>query len=71
MHAEGGYRAAASYPRTSRSSWSVFELGRKAACSILVASLFRVTIGFGLAVVLGIPIGLLSGWFQKALSHSR
>jgi NitT/TauT family transport system permease protein len=32
----------------------------------IVASLFRVTVGFGLAVVLGIPIGLLLGWFQKA-----
>lgn len=27
-----------------------------------VASLFRVTVGFGLAVVLGIPFGLLLGW---------
>jgi NitT/TauT family transport system permease protein len=34
----------------------------------IVASLFRVTVGFGLAVVLGIPLGLLLGWFQKAFA---
>jgi NitT/TauT family transport system permease protein len=31
----------------------------------VAASLFRVTMGFGLAVILGIPLGLLLGWFQK------
>jgi len=30
-----------------------------------VASLFRVTVGFGLAVVLGIPFGLLLGWSAR------
>ncbi|MEI8341076.1 MAG: ABC transporter permease [Verrucomicrobiota bacterium] len=32
----------------------------------IVASLFRVTIGFGLAVVIGVPCGLLLGWFSRA-----
>jgi NitT/TauT family transport system permease protein len=32
----------------------------------MVASLFRVTWGFGLAVVLGVPLGLLLGWFSRA-----
>lgn len=32
----------------------------------VVASLFRVTIGFALALVVGIPTGLLLGWFDRA-----
>jgi NitT/TauT family transport system permease protein len=32
----------------------------------IVASLFRVTAGFLLAVLVGIPAGLLLGWFSKA-----
>jgi NitT/TauT family transport system permease protein len=32
----------------------------------IVASLFRVTIGFVLAAVVGIPFGLLLGWFKPA-----
>jgi NitT/TauT family transport system permease protein len=32
----------------------------------VVASLFRVTWGFGLAVLLGVPAGLLLGWFGRA-----
>lgn len=31
----------------------------------VVASLFRVTIGFGLALVIGIPFGLLLGWSTR------
>ncbi|MBI3854771.1 MAG: ABC transporter permease [Planctomycetes bacterium] len=31
----------------------------------IVASLFRVTVGFTLAVVAGIPTGLVLGWFQR------
>jgi NitT/TauT family transport system permease protein len=30
----------------------------------VVASLFRVTIGFSLAVVIGVPLGLTMGWFK-------
>jgi NitT/TauT family transport system permease protein len=32
----------------------------------VVASLFRVTWGFGLAVVLAIPLGLIIGWYHRA-----
>lgn len=34
----------------------------------IVASLFRVTWGFTLAVVIGVPLGLLLGWFAPAFS---
>ena len=32
----------------------------------VVASLFRVSIGFTLAVLIGVPLGLLLGWFKPA-----
>lgn len=32
----------------------------------VVASLFRVTWGFGLAVVLAIPLGMIIGWYRRA-----
>ncbi len=32
----------------------------------IVASLFRVSWGFGLAVVVGVPLGLILGWFKPA-----
>lgn len=32
----------------------------------VVASLFRVTWGFSLAVLIGVPLGLLLGWFRPA-----
>lgn len=31
----------------------------------IVASLFRVTVGFTLAVLVGVPLGLTLGWFQR------
>ncbi|HZE99342.1 MAG TPA: ABC transporter permease [Planctomycetota bacterium] len=44
----------------------VVELARKGLLlKYIVASLFRVTVGFGLAVLLGVPLGLLLGWFQR------
>jgi NitT/TauT family transport system permease protein len=43
------------------------ELFRKGLLlKYVVASLFRVTWGFCLAVVVGIPLGLLLGWFRSA-----
>lgn len=42
------------------------ELARKGLLvKYITASLFRVTIGFGLAVLVGVPLGLLLGWFQR------
>lgn len=32
----------------------------------IVASLFRVSWGFGLAVLVGVPLGLILGWFKPA-----
>ena len=32
----------------------------------VVASLFRVSVGFGLALAVGIPLGLVMGWFAPA-----
>jgi NitT/TauT family transport system permease protein len=34
----------------------------------IVASLFRVSWGFGLAVLIGIPLGLVLGWFRPAFA---
>jgi NitT/TauT family transport system permease protein len=34
----------------------------------VVASLFRVTWGFGLAVLVGVPLGLVLGWFKLAFA---
>ena len=34
----------------------------------IVASLFRVTWGFGLAVLMGVPLGLALGWFRPAFA---
>ena len=42
------------------------ELARKGLLvKYIVASLFRVTVGFTLAVLVGVPAGLLLGWFQR------
>ena len=47
--------------------YGIVELIRKGLLvKYIVASLFRVTIGFGLAVLVGTPVGLLLGWFQRA-----
>ena len=43
----------------------IIELGRKGLLlKYVVASLFRVTVGFGLAVIVGVPAGLMLGWFS-------
>lgn len=45
------------------------ELGRMATDGTLlrytVASLYRVAVGFGLAVAIGIPLGLIAGWSTR------
>jgi NitT/TauT family transport system permease protein len=45
----------------------IVELLRKGLLpKYVVASLFRVTWGFGLAVLIGVPFGLFLGWFRMA-----
>lgn len=45
----------------------IVELAQKGLLlKYVVASLFRVTIGFSLALAVGIPVGLLLGWFDRA-----
>jgi NitT/TauT family transport system permease protein len=54
------------FPAPLKVFLGVIELVRKGLLlKYVVASLFRVTIGFGLAVVLGVPLGLFLGWFQR------
>ena len=44
----------------------IIELARKGLLvKYIVASLFRVTVGFTGAVLIGVPFGLLLGWFQR------
>ncbi len=46
----------------------IVELVRKGLLlKYIVASLFRVTWGFGLAVLVGVPFGLFLGWFRHGL----
>ena len=45
----------------------IVELAQKGLLlKYIVASLFRVTWGFTLAVLLGVPFGLLLGWYGRA-----
>ncbi len=45
----------------------IAELAQKGVLlKYIVASLFRVTWGFGLAILIGVPLGLLLGWFKHA-----
>jgi len=54
------------FPKPIEVLRGVIELVRRGVLlKYIVASLFRVTVGFFLAVILGIPTGLLLGWFQR------
>ena len=45
----------------------IVELAQKGLLlKYIVASLFRVTWGYGLAILVGVPLGLLLGWFKPA-----
>ena len=47
--------------------WGIVELIRKGVLhKHIIASLFRVTWGFFLGVLIGVPFGLLLGWFERA-----
>jgi len=55
------------FPKPWDVARGIVELIRKGLLlKYIVASLFRVTIGFGLAVLAGVPSGLLLGWFIRA-----
>lgn len=51
------------FPTPIEVSAGIVELATKGLLvKYVVASLFRVTIGFGLAVLVGVPLGLICGW---------
>ena len=55
------------FPKPWEVVLGVVELAKKGLLlKYIVASLFRVTVGFGLAVLVGVPAGLALGWFQPA-----
>lgn len=55
------------FPRPGEVLRGIGELAQKGLLlKYIVASLFRVTWGFGLAVLVGVPFGLLLGWFARA-----
>jgi NitT/TauT family transport system permease protein len=55
------------FPKPYQVLTGMVELTRKGVLvKYVVASLFRVSAGFLLALVIGIPLGLLFGWFARA-----
>lgn len=55
------------FPRPIEVARGIAELVQKGLLlKYIVASLFRVTWGFGLAVLVGVPFGLFLGWFGRA-----
>lgn len=54
------------FPTPVKVALAIGELAQKGLLlKFIVASLFRVTIGFLLAVAVGVPLGLLFGWYQR------
>jgi NitT/TauT family transport system permease protein len=55
------------FPGPLEVGWGIVELLRKGLLfKYIAASLFRVTWGFLLAVLVGVPLGLALGWFRPA-----
>lgn len=55
------------FPKPTDVALGIAELVEKGLLvKYIVASLFRVTWGFGLAVLIGVPVGLMLGWFRLA-----
>ncbi|HEV2707573.1 MAG TPA: ABC transporter permease [Pyrinomonadaceae bacterium] len=55
------------FPKPHQVLTGMAELTRKGVLfKYIVASLFRVSAGFLLALIVGIPLGLLLGWFMRA-----
>jgi len=55
------------FPKPLEVARGIIELGQKGLLlKYIVASLFRVTWGFSLAVIVGVPFGLFLGWYARA-----
>jgi NitT/TauT family transport system permease protein len=55
------------FPTPGNVARGIFELIQKGLLlKYIVASLFRVSWGFTLAVVIGVPVGLVLGWYSRA-----
>lgn len=55
------------FPKPIEVARGIVELAQKGLLvKYIVASLFRVTWGFTLAVLVGVPLGLILGWFRPA-----
>jgi NitT/TauT family transport system permease protein len=55
------------FPTPGNVARGIFELIQKGLLlKYIVASLFRVSWGFALAVVIGVPLGLVLGWYSRA-----
>jgi NitT/TauT family transport system permease protein len=55
------------FPRPYQVALGIAELFRQGVLfNYIVASLFRVSVGFTLAVLIGAPAGLVLGWFRPA-----
>ncbi|MEO6595838.1 MAG: ABC transporter permease [Planctomycetota bacterium] len=53
------------FPKPLDVLYGVIELASKGLLiKYVVASLFRVSVGFALAVLIGVPLGLVCGWFR-------
>jgi NitT/TauT family transport system permease protein len=64
-----GVRASGSdlFPKPIEVAKGIVELAEKGLLlKYIVASLFRVSWGFGAAVLVGVPLGLILGWFRPA-----
>lgn len=55
------------FPKPIEVARGILELAQKGLLAkYIVASLFRVSWGFTLAVLIGVPLGLVLGWFRPA-----
>jgi NitT/TauT family transport system permease protein len=55
------------FPKPIEVAKGIVELAEKGLLlKYIVASLFRVSWGFGVAVLVGVPLGLILGWFRPA-----
>jgi NitT/TauT family transport system permease protein len=56
------------FPRPFQVVTGIVELAQRGLLhKYIIASLFRVSVGFSLALLIGIPAGLLLGWFRPLL----